>query len=220
MTDSEPFPIAIDVYSDVVCPWCFLGKRRLETALAMVPDIVATIRWLPFRLDPTIPPGGIARGEYLTKKFGDPENYEPMYAQLEELGTAERIDFRFDLISRSPNTVDAHRLIRWSAQDGSQEAVVERLFQAYFTEGQDVGELAALLAAADDAGMDHGDTERRLRSDEDRQLVEDEVANAYKIGIRGVPCFVIDGKYAVMGAQDSSVLADAFMEITASRQTH
>lgn len=217
MVEISRTPISIDVISDIVCPWCFLGKRRLEAALGMTPEVEATVRWKPFRLDPTIPPDGIPRRDYLERKFGSLDAVQPMHDQLEALGQQERIDFRFDLIERSPSSVDAHRLIRWCGSEGSQDAAVERLFQAYFTEGQDIGDAGVLAAAAEDAGLDPQEAAKRLATDQDRKAVEDEIDNAYAIGVSGVPCFIIDSRYAVMGAQEAHTLARALSEAAASR---
>ncbi|MCP4382195.1 MAG: DsbA family oxidoreductase [Hyphomicrobiales bacterium] len=208
-------PLAIHVISDVVCPWCYLGRNRLAAALAQNPEVDAIVDWKSFRLDPTIPMGGIPREQYLSNKFGSVEATRPMYDQLIELGTEEGIAFRFDRITRSPNTVDAHRLIRWSAKDGKQDAVVEGLFKAYFTEGLDVGERRVLLAVAEDAGLRSQSIATRLSSEEDIAVVEAEIEHAYHIGVSGVPCFILGGRYVVTGAQPARVLADAIRTVAA-----
>lgn len=211
-----PQPLAIDVVSDVVCPWCYLGKRRLERALSLA-GVDSTVRWRPFRLDPTIPPGGLDRHEYLTKKFGSVEAVAPAHARLTALGKEEGIDFRFDRITRSPDTVDAHRVIRWAGAD-RQDAMVERLFRAYFTEGRDIGDQEVLAALAGDVGLDATAIARRLATDEDRAEVEAEIDNAYRIGVTGVPGFILDGRYAVMGAQPAKTLADAIAQVAAKSE--
>ncbi len=212
---AKPLPIA--VVSDVVCPWCYLGKRRLEAALVLAPGIDVAVRWKPFRLDPTIPRSGIERRRYLENKFGSLEAVRPAHDQLTALGQAAGIDFRFDRITRSPNTVDAHRLIRWSEQTDRQDTVVDRLFHAYFTDGLDIGDRGVLSAVAADSGLDPEETARRLASDEDRGEVEAEIKGAYRIGITGVPSFVIDHRYAIVGAHPAETLADALAEIAALR---
>jgi predicted DsbA family dithiol-disulfide isomerase len=204
--------LTIDVVSDVVCPWCYLGKRRFARAVELVPDVDLTVRWRPFRLDPTIPPEGIARTEYLAKKFGSPEAIEPMHQQLTELGAGEGIDFRFDRIARSPNTVDAHRLVRWAEAAGSDDDIVERLFLAYFTDGRDVGARDILAEIVGEAGLDDRQAAERLATDEDRAAVEAEVNEAYRIGVSGVPCFIIDQAYAVMGAHPPETIAGAIRQ--------
>jgi predicted DsbA family dithiol-disulfide isomerase len=204
----------IDVYSDVVCPWCYLGKRRLERALGMISGRTLQVSWRPFRLDPTIPPEGIDRATYITRKFGDAAAIEPAHQRLAAMGRAEGIDYRFDRIARAPNTVDAHRLVRWAGEAGLQESVVERLFAAYFTEGRDVGDRAVLSAIAAEAGMGD-DVEGRLAGDEDRELVLAEIDSAYRMGITGVPCFVVDRRLGVMGAQMPEAILDAIRQAEA-----
>ena len=210
MTDPET---TIDVISDVVCPWCYLGKRRLERALALLPDRRIRVRWRPFRLDPTIPPEGIARDTYLTRKFGSVAAVAAAHGRLTELGRAEGIDYRFEAIARSPSTIDAHRLIRWAAASDREDAMVERLFSAYFSDGLDIGEANVLVRLADDVGLSEADIARRLAGDGDRQEVIDEVENAYRIGVSGVPTYVIDGQYGVVGAQPGELLAQAIVQV-------
>ena len=201
----------IDVVSDVVCPWCYLGKRRLERALRLLPEGGMATAWRPFRLDPTIPPGGIARETYLTRKFGSVAAVADSHRRLTDLGRDEGIDFRFDLIARSPNTVDAHRLIRWAETVGRQDAMVERLFRAYFSEGLDVGDTEVLVGLAGEVGLGDGVAER-LAGDDDRAEVAGEIENAYRIGVSGVPCFIVNRRCAVMGAQPGEVLARTIMQ--------
>jgi len=201
-------PVQIDVVSDVVCPWCLIGKRRLETALALRPATPVDIRWRPFQLDPTIPRGGIDRQDYVNRKFG-PERAREIYANVTKVGAGEGIAFAFDAIERSPNTVDAHRLIRWAATAGCQDAVVERLFAMYFIEGRDIGDPAVLGEAAADAGMDAAIVAQLLAGDADRDLIEKEVATAREIGVSGVPCFIVANRYVVMGAEAPEVIAGA-----------
>ncbi|WP_421723712.1 DsbA family oxidoreductase [Bauldia sp.] len=205
----NPAAVSIDVISDVVCPWCYLGRSRLAEAQEKETDITTLVQWRPFRLDPTIPPGGIPREDYLNRKFGSVQAIQPMYDQLTELGAAEGIDFRFDLITRSPNTVDAHRVIRWAADDHWQDAVVEGLFAAYFCRGLDIGDHGVLCEVAEDAGGDGQAIAARLATDEDTAAVEAEVENAYRIGVSGVPCFILAGRMVVTGAQPAETLAEA-----------
>jgi predicted DsbA family dithiol-disulfide isomerase len=198
----------IDVFSDVVCPWCYLGKRRLTRALAAMPDRQFAVRWLPFQLDPTIPPQGVDRDAYLIGKFGSAAAIEPSHQRLVEMGHAEGIDYRFDRITRSPNTIDAHRLVRWAGEANLQEAIVERLFAAYFTQGRDVGDRAELAAIAAEAGLT-GDVAARLASDDDTDTIGAEIQGAYDIGVNGVPCYVFDRRLGVMGAQMPEALIAA-----------
>lgn len=208
--------VSIDVVSDVVCPWCFVGKRRLETALASAPDVDAEVRWRPFQLDSTIPPGGISREEYLTRKFG-PDRARQMYDRLNAIGAEAGIPFAFDRIARSPNTLDAHRLIRWASETNAQEAVQERLFNLYFIEGADIGDHAVLAEAAEACGLEGEQIRRRLATDEDVEAVQADIETAHRIGVSGVPFFIIDGKYGLSGAQEPSAIVAAIRQALAQR---
>ncbi|MEQ1954824.1 DsbA family oxidoreductase [Mesorhizobium sp. CN2-181] len=217
---SERQTVSIDVVSDVVCPWCYLGQKRLEKAAASLPEIDVEISWRPFQLDPTIPPEGKDRRQYMMAKFGSEERIRQIHARIEPLGEAEGIDFAFDAIKISPNTIDAHRVIRWaaSAESGVQNAVVKRLFSLYFEEGRNIGDRVVLAEAARDAGMDATVVEAMLATDADREAVETEVATASRMGITGVPCFLLENRYAVMGAQDTETLADAIRQVAAEKR--
>ncbi len=208
-------PLTIDVVSDVVCPWCFIGKQRLEKAIALS-DAPVAVRWHPFQLDPTIPPEGKSRREYLEGKFGSAERIAELHRNIAAAGASEGIDFAFDKIEVSPNTLDAHRLIRWAEEDGQgngkQEAVVDALFRAYFLEGRDIGDHAVLAEIAEAAGMDRARVAARLTTDEDRHEVAAEIASAQRIGVTGVPTFIIASRYGVVGAQAPATLAQAFAE--------
>ncbi|MBJ6135079.1 DsbA family protein [Ochrobactrum sp. Q0168] len=206
--------ITIDVVSDVVCPWCFLGRKRLENALAMLPDVDAEIRWRPFQLDPTLPPQGKDRGTYMREKFGNSSKIDDVHKQLNELGEENGIVFDFEAITRAPNTLDAHRVIHWAAQAApdTQNKLVGTLFSLYFEQGQDIGDHEVLVDAAASVGMDAAVVARLLESDADKATIREEIDTANRIGVRGVPCFIIDQKYAVMGAQTADVLADAIRQ--------
>lgn len=209
---SAPAPyLGIDIVSDVLCPWCYIGKRRLEKALSAVSEIAADVRWRPFQLDPAIPPEGMDRGAYLAAKFGDAEGGE-MYREIARAGAEEGIAFAFDRIARTPNTLDAHRVIRWATTTGHQHDVVEALFAAYFLEGRDIGESGTLADIACAAGMDREVVARLLAGDADRRAVSEEIGIAQQMGIAGVPCFIFGGKYAVTGAQAPEILADAMRQ--------
>jgi predicted DsbA family dithiol-disulfide isomerase len=205
-------PLAIEVVSDVVCPWCFVGKRRLERAIASA-GVPATIRWHPYQLDPTIPPGGKSRREYLVAKFGSEDRIRQLYRNIEAVGVDEGIDFAFERIAVSPNTLDAHRLIRWSGEAKATDAVVEALFRAYFLDGRDIGDRAVLADIAASCGMERDDVARRLASDEDLAAVAAAVQAAQHQGVTGVPTFILAGRYAVVGAQPAETLADAIISI-------
>ncbi|MBA8838864.1 DsbA family protein [Ochrobactrum sp. RH2CCR150] len=206
--------ITIDVVSDVVCPWCFLGRKRLENALAMLPEVEAEIRWRPFQLDPTLPPQGKDRGVYMREKFGNGSKIDDIHKQLTELGDENGIVFDFEAITRAPNTLDAHRVIHWAAQAApdTQNKLVGSLFSLYFEQGQDIGDHEVLVDAAASVGMDAAVVARLLESDADKATIREEIDTANRIGVRGVPCFIIDQKYAVMGAQTADVLADAIRQ--------
>jgi predicted DsbA family dithiol-disulfide isomerase len=210
-------PLRIDVVSDVMCPWCFIGKRRLEKALARTTDVDVEVAWHPFQLDPTLPPGGKDRQLYLQEKFGGKENADKVYARVSEAGEEEEIPFAFDRIERSPNTLDAHRLIRWAGIEGVQDAVVERLFNLYFIEGADLSDPETLKRAAADAGMNAEMVGRLLASDADLSETEADVVHAQAIGVEGVPTFILDGKYAISGAQPADLLADAIRQVAGER---
>lgn len=217
MTDQNQ--ITIDVVSDVVCPWCFLGMKRLESALASLPEVKAEVRWRPFQLDPTIPPEGKERKAYMLAKFSDEARLQQVHANLVSLGAVEGIAFDFDAITVAPNTLDAHRLIRWAAASGNdvQDRLARSLFSLYFEQGKDIGDHAVLVEAARTAGMDAAVVESLLATDADRDDVTNEIVTASRMGITGVPCFLIDGKYAVMGAQDSATLADAIRQVATEK---
>ena len=217
MTDRQT--LTIDVVSDVVCPWCYLGQKRLDHAIAAAPDIDVAVTWRPFQLDPTIPPQGMDRKAYMRAKFGDEARLRDAHARLEALGAAEGIDYAFDAITVSPNTLDAHRVIRWAGANGpeAQNKLVRLLFKLYFEEGADIGDRAVLARAAGEAGMDAAVVETMLASDADRDAVAEEAQTASRMGVTGVPCFLFEGKYAVMGAQDTSTLTDAIKQIAAAK---
>jgi predicted DsbA family dithiol-disulfide isomerase len=205
--DAKPAPVSIDIVSDVVCPWCYIGKRNLETALASLPAKDVEIRWRPYQLDATIPPEGIARRTYLERKFGS--RVDEIYTRVAAAGRDVGIDFAFDRIERSPNTLDAHRLIRWSQSAGKQNDLVERLFRGFFLSGHDIGNRAVLLEAAADAGMEREVVQRLLDGDADKESVREEIATAQRLGVTGVPFFIFAGRFGLAGAQPAETLASA-----------
>jgi predicted DsbA family dithiol-disulfide isomerase len=204
-------PLAIDVVSDVVCPWCFIGKRRLEKAIALRPDIPVEIRWRPYFLNDWVPREGISRDEYLTKKFGSPERYKAIAGRVSAAAAAEGLTYNVEGIARQPNTTDCHRLILWAgATDaGNSGKMKQRLMELYFTEGRDLTDREVLVQAAVDCGMDGALTREWLASDRDVDRVTAEAEQAKQAGIDGVPCFILGGVLAVSGAQDPITLADA-----------
>jgi predicted DsbA family dithiol-disulfide isomerase len=196
----------IDIVSDTICPWCFIGKRRLERTLDGRPDLNFHVQWRPFRLDPTIPKEGVERKAYMRAKFGDGPDIAQRGEAIRLLGEKEGIAFDFSRIARTPNTTDSHRLIRWAGTAGVQNTIVEALFSAYFEEGRDIGDPAILEWIAAQAGMDSDLVRELLSQDADRELVEREDAFARRMGIQGVPAFIFANKYLVSGAQDSDTL--------------
>ncbi len=205
-------PLKIEVVSDVICPWCFLGKRRLDKALALIPEISAEVIWRPFFLDPSIPPEGLGREAYMKGKFGD-RDLKALHKPLEEAGARDGVPYQFDKIKRTPNTLDAHRLIRWAAQAGKQAAMVEALFLAYWRDGKDVGDHAVLGEAATTAGMDGKEIMILLGQDTGKRAVMEEVEKAYQLGVQGVPTFIINDRYGISGAQEPAALADTIRQV-------
>ena len=202
-------PLTIDVVSDVVCPWCFIGKKRLEHALELRPDIPVEVRWHPYFLNDWVPRDGISRDEYLTTKFGSPERYKSIAGRVAQAAKAEGLDYQMDKIARQPNTLDCHRLILWARNTGSAAKMKQRLMELYFTEGADLTDREVLVKAAADCGLDPNLTRDLLASDRDVDRVTREAEQAKQAGIDGVPCFIFGGVLAVSGAQDPAYLADA-----------
>lgn len=206
--------ISVDVVSDVICPWCFLGKRRLDRAISLLEGITVEVNWRPFFLDPTIPAEGMSRRTYMENKFGA-ERLKTIHDPLIAAGKEDGVPYAFDKITRTPNTMDAHRLIRWSHDVGTQHDVVGRLFMAYFNGGLDIGDRAVLAKIAGEAGMDMADVSAKLENDADVDAVKAEVDRAYRMGVTGVPCFILAQKQGLMGAQPAEVLADAIGKLAA-----
>jgi predicted DsbA family dithiol-disulfide isomerase len=200
----------IDIISDTVCPWCFIGKRRLEKAMSQRPDMEFEIQWRPFQLNPDMPRDGMDRRQYLEAKFGGPERAKQIYEHIEDAGRSEGIAFAYDKIVRTPNTLDSHRLIKWAGTAGVQDAAVEVLFRKYFLEGGDIGDKALLVDVAREIGMDADLVSDLLAGDDDLEETKTEDTTARQMGVTGVPCFIIGRKYAVSGAQDPAVLVQAF----------
>jgi predicted DsbA family dithiol-disulfide isomerase len=213
--------VNIDIVSDVMCPWCYIGKKRLEDAVESLPDdLEIDVRWRPYQLDPTLPKEGKDRKQYLEEKFGGSERASQIYTAILDAGRKENIPFNFNGIKVSPNTLDAHRIIRWAASEapGVQDRLVDLLFKAYFIDGKNIGDNTVLLDAAQEAGMDRSITESLLVGTADCLEVEQEIDVARKMGVTGVPCFILDNKYAVMGAQASDVLASAIRDIAREKE--
>jgi predicted DsbA family dithiol-disulfide isomerase len=192
----------IDIVSDVICPWCFIGKRRLERALTAHGDADVSRSWRAFQLNPEMPRGGMPREAYLAAKFGSNANAGRLYGTIAETGAAEGIDFAFERIRRTPSTLQAHRLIRYAARNGGAGPLVEALFLAYFTAGRDVGDRDTLADIAAGAGLDREAAAQYLESGAGEQEVVAEDRAARRLGINAVPCFIVDGGYALSGAQE------------------
>jgi predicted DsbA family dithiol-disulfide isomerase len=204
-------PLFIDVVSDVVCPWCYVGKRRLERALAATDG--TQVRWRPYQLDPTLPAQGRDRAAYMAAKFPDASRLAAVHDRLTALGEEVGIAFDFEAIRRAPNTLDAHRLIRFAMQAGVGDGMVERLFSDYFERGRDIGDRKILAEAGRACGLD--DVEARLASQEGAAEVEGEIEQARRLGVEGVPFFIFAGKLAVSGAQSADVFAQAIAQAAA-----
>jgi predicted DsbA family dithiol-disulfide isomerase len=196
----------IDFISDTVCPWCFIGKRRLGRAMAMRPAITFDVRYRPYRLDPSVPKFGLERTAYLAAKFGKNGGIEEAQRIIAAEGAKEGIEFDFAAILRAPNTLDSHRLIRWAELTGAQDEVVERLFAAYFENGEDIGDIRVLSDIADVCGMDGSQVADMLEGDQDINLVEREDQLAREMGVTGVPAMIFNNKVAVSGAREPEVL--------------
>jgi predicted DsbA family dithiol-disulfide isomerase len=218
--------VVVDVVSDVVCPWCYIGKRRLEAAIAQMretePDLPFEVRWHPFQLNPDLPADGVDRKAYLEEKFGGPERAGQVYERVKSAGRAVGIDFDFDAIERQPNTLLAHRLVAWaqSRREGDADALVEGLFRANFLEGRYVGSIDELVALASGAGYDPDDARAFLGSDALQDVVAESDRRAREMGIGGVPFFIFDGKTAVSGAQEPHTIVQAIRQARAVEEAH
>lgn len=206
-------PLTIDIVSDVVCPWCYIGKRHLEAALASLPDgDQAVVRWHPFELNPDLPEQGIDRKRYLEEKFGGPQRAVQIYARVHEAGEQAGLRFQLDAIERQPNTREAHRLIAWAQASGDAGALVERLFRAYFIEGAFVGDRATLVRLAAEAGLDEAAARAWLASGRGKDEIAQAEARAHELGITGVPFFIFGGRVALSGAHPPQNMRDAIAQ--------
>jgi len=198
--------LAIEVVHDLVCPWCYLGLRRLMRTLRRRPDLLYDLTWRPFLLNPDMPRAGMARADYIVRKFGGEDRARRLYGSITEIGRTEGIEFRFERIRRTPCSVEAHRLVRWAAGTGRATELVEALFAAHFTDGRDIGDLSVLADIAVSCGADLNEVELFLHGDAETEMVHTENLRAHRLGINGVPCFVIGGRHAIAGAQESEVI--------------
>jgi predicted DsbA family dithiol-disulfide isomerase len=207
---SEPAtPITVDVFSDVVCPWCFIGKRRLEKAIALKPEIPVEVRYQPYFLNPWVPREGISRDEYLTTKFGSPDKYAQIAQRVAATAKSEGLIYNIGGLARQPNTIDCQRLIQWAQSIGRGPEMKQRLMDLYFTEGGDLTDREVLVKAAADCGLDAEAVRKALATDADVAEITKAAEAAQQSGIQGVPFFIIGGKYAVSGAQSPEHLAGA-----------
>jgi predicted DsbA family dithiol-disulfide isomerase len=206
-------PVRIDVVSDVVCPWCFIGKHRLEAALALKPDIAVEVHYRPYFLNDWIPREGISREQYLTTKFGSPERYKDIAKRVTAAAAEEGLVYASDKIKSQPNTLDCHRLILWADAIGKAPAMKQKLMDLYFTEGADLTHADTLVKAAADVGLNAEEVRTALASDRDVEAIEQESQSAKNAGIEGVPCFIFGGRFAVSGAQSPEYLAQAIERI-------
>lgn len=200
----------VDIVIDTVCPWCYVGKARFDRALAEWSGEDVEIGWRPFQLNPHLAAEGKDRAIYLADKFGDTQRAEQLYRTIHEAGAKEDIEFRFERIRRTPNSVDSHRLIAHAGEAGRQTEMVDALFRAFFTDGRDIGDAATLADIAAGLGFAHAETLDYLRSDRDRERILAEDDSARRLGVNGVPCYIVDRKYAVSGAQSPEVFLQIF----------
>ncbi len=200
--------LTIEVVHDLICPWCFLGVRRLRRAMRRRPDLGIELVWRPFLLNPDMPRSGMSRADYVARKFGSEERGRRLYASIAEVGAAEGVPFRFDLVTRTPSSVDAHRLVRLAARVSpiAAQDVVDALFVAHFAEGRDIGNEAVLAAIAGEQGLDAGRVRRILGTAEGLDIVQGENLRSHRLGINGVPCFIFGERLAIAGAQEAEVI--------------
>ncbi|MEM7496448.1 MAG: DsbA family oxidoreductase [Pseudomonadota bacterium] len=205
--------ITLDIISDPICPWCYIGKTRLDRAIAETGHNPFMPRWRMFRLNPDMPAEGMDRRQYLEAKFGGAEGAARVYGAIAEAAKGDGLDVDLDAIARTPQTLDAHRLIRWAGEAGAGDAVVMALFDRYFRRGEDISDRELLIDVAIEAGMDPEVVGRLLDGDADRAALEEEEKAAREMGVTGVPCFIVQGKYVVQGAQDSATWRRVIDEI-------
>ena len=198
--------LSVEIVYDLICPWCYLGVRRLLRTFRRRPDLLFDLTWRPFLLNPDMPRTGMARPDYVVRKFGGEERAKRLYASITELGRREGVVFAFDRIRRTPSSIDAHRLVRYAGRFGCADALVEALFNVHFSDGYDIGDHSILSAVAESRGMDPLACRAFLASAEETDSVHTDNLRAHRLGINGVPCFVIGGTHAIAGAQEPEVI--------------
>ena len=222
MNDIQPRatnPLILDIVSDVVCPWCYIHFRRLEQARQSMADVPLAVRWRPYQLDPTIPSEGVDRKQYMLKKFGDSDRVAQLNAAVTQEGESAGITFAFEKIAKSPNTLDAHRLIHWAGTQDIliQHRLVERLFQLFFEEGGDLSDHETLASAGAEVGLEKAVLLQLLESDADADMVKEEIAQANEMGVQGVPFTLIEQRYGLPGAQPPDVLVNALQQVAEAK---
>ncbi|KIN65123.1 DSBA-like thioredoxin family protein [Sulfitobacter noctilucicola] len=208
--------IKLDIMSDPICPWCYIGKAHLDVALADHPDHPFVIEWHPFQLNPDMPAEGMGRREYLEGKFGGKEGAVRAYAPVVEHAAQAGLSINFEAMKRTPNTLNAHRLIHWAGIEGRQTAAVAALFKAYFVDARDIGDTEVLADIADSIEMDAAVVTRLLASDVDAQDIRDRDAHSRKVGVNSVPTFIVGSKHAVPGAQPPELWAKVIAELASA----
>ena len=198
--------LAIEIVHDLVCPWCYLGVRRLFRTLRRRPDLLFDLTWRPFLLNPDMPRAGMSRTDYVVRKFGGEDRARRLYASITEIGRAEGVPFRFERIRRTPNSVNAHRLVRWAARCGRADEMAEALFAAHFSDGRDIGDPTVLAMIGASCGLDAVAIREFLHSEDEVEAIHGDNLRAHRLGINGVPCFVVSGRHAIAGAQEPEVI--------------
>lgn len=209
--------LEIAFISDFVCPWCYIGKRNLDMALAERSEYAVSLLWLPYQLAPDVPAEGVDREEYLRAKLGSEQQLAAHQDAVREHGRAAGIDFHFDKIKRIPNTLDAHRLLRWAQEHDLGGDMAQRLFEAYFEEGLDIGDHAVLADLAEDIGLSGEDVRALLATDTDLEAIRGGFANAREIGVRGIPTLIFQGKWVATGVQSTEALVGVFDQLEAEQ---
>ncbi|MCV2890062.1 DsbA family oxidoreductase [Ruegeria aquimaris] len=211
--------VKLDILSDPICPWCYIGKTHLEKALAAIPDHPFVIEWHPFQLNPDMPEGGMDRREYLETKFGGKDGAVRAYAPVVEHAQKAGLNINFEAMSRTPNTLDAHRLIHWAGIEGKQTQAVDALFRAYFVDGRDIGNHEVLGDIADGIGMDAAVIQKLLKTDADREDIAKRDTHSREMGVNSVPTFIVANKHAVPGAQPPELWEQVIREIMSQLET-
>jgi predicted DsbA family dithiol-disulfide isomerase len=208
-------PLSIEIVYDLVCPWCFIGTRRLIRALRRRPELGMNLQWRPFLLNPDMPRGGMARTDYVVRKFGAEDRARRLFSSISEIGRGEGIMFCFDRIRRTPSSIDAHRLVHFAAGLGRAEVVADAIFTAYFTDGLDIGSIDVLVAIGRECGLEPSATRPFLMSDEAVEHIHGDNLRAHRLGINGAPCFIVGRRHAIAGAQEPEVI-ERLLDVAAS----